>query len=153
MESPKPLSDTWIGSPSFLAPSPLTALYRVSVKGFRTNPAYGFASLKSATDTAHMGMPREKFAVPSMGSTIQVHSESWSDASSPSSPMNADPGTIFVNLSLRNLSFSMSAEVTRFSLEPFVVTVKERFSLTLRPDSLITLSISANTCLLTAYFN
>ena len=57
-------------------------------------------------------------------------------ASSPSSPMNADPGRSSVSLCLRNLSFSMSAEVTRFSLVPLLLTVNPWAERTLRPDSL-----------------
>ena len=83
-----------------------------------------------------MGMPREKLAVPSMGSTIHTHSESFREASSPSSPMNADPGSRSRSSFFRNLSFSTSADVTRFSREPLVFTVKSWSFLILRPDSL-----------------
>ncbi len=56
--------------------------------------------------------------------------------------MNADPGRREVSSDFRNLSFSTSADVTRFSLEPLVDTVNAWSSRTLRPDSLMMRSIA-----------
>ena len=105
----------------------------------------GLASFISATEIPTSGIPREKFVVPSMGSTIQVYPSLATGTSSPSSPLKIDPGRNDRSSSFRNLSFSMSAEVTRFSLVPLSDTVKPTASLTFFPERLTMPSISDNT--------
>ena len=63
--------DTWIGSPSAHAPSPLRAQKSSPVAGLWTTPVVTCPSSSRAMSTAQIGMCRTKFLVPSMGSMIQ----------------------------------------------------------------------------------
>ena len=115
------------------------------MKGLWTTPANGSPSFIRATDIPISGIPLEKLAVPSIGSTIHVYPFRRTFASSPSSPLNAEPGMSAVSSLLRKRSFSTSIDVTRFSLVPFTLTEKSLAPPTATPDRLTTSAICDST--------
>ena len=65
------IPETWMRSPSRHAPSPRAAHQRRPSAGADARPHTTCPSRSSAISVAQTGMPREKFLVPSIGSTIQ----------------------------------------------------------------------------------
>ena len=78
--------ETPIRSPFANAPAPRAAHQRRPSAGAETTPSTSSPSRSSASSVAHTGIPREKFRVPSIGSTIQRVAPPSSPSSSPNTP-------------------------------------------------------------------
>ena len=102
-------AETPIGSPFANAPSPRAAHQRRPSAGAETTPQTTLPSRSSAISVAHTGMPREKFRVPSIGSTIHRTAPPSSPSSSPSTP---SPGRSRAMRSRSMRSVARSASVT-----------------------------------------
>jgi hypothetical protein len=106
------------GVPAY-APSPRHAHHRRPRAGAEMTPTVTSPASSSASSVAHTGMPRTKFFVPSIGSTIQRRSPTTLTAPDPpparspnSSPSTASPGRREANSARSASSTARSASVT-----------------------------------------